>query len=123
MNAESTQPISESEIARTEELFRQHLRLVGMNATRHRIAITRAFLQAPGPISASDLLYVVKRSDLFIASSTVRNTLKTIVACGLAKEVISPDGVTLYEHEQSRCLHRHLTCKDCGQVIEEQKQS
>jgi Fur family ferric uptake transcriptional regulator len=123
MNDESTRQLPESEIARTEELFRQHLRLVGMNATNHRVAIMRAFLRAPGPISAQDLLYLVKRSDLFIASSTVRNTLKTFVACGLAKESLDPNGVTRYEHEHNPCTHRHLVCKDCGAVVEEQKQS
>lgn len=115
--------VSPSEIARAEELLRQHLRLVGMKSTKQRTAIVRAFLQAPEPVSANDLLYLVKKNDLFIAFGTVYRTMKTIVACGLGREVVAPDGTTRYQHEHNQCLHQHLVCKDCGQVIEEQKES
>jgi Fe2+ or Zn2+ uptake regulation protein len=117
MKVEQTRIASQSEIARAETQFRQHLRLVGMKTTKQRSTIVRCFLQAGEPISARDLLYVVKKDDLFISMGTVIGTLKTLVACGMAKEVISPDGVTLYEHEQSQCLHRHLVCKDCGAEV------
>jgi Fe2+ or Zn2+ uptake regulation protein len=85
-----------------------------MKTTKQRSTIVRCFLQAGEPISARDLLYVVKKDDLFISMGAVIGTLKTLVACGMAKEGISPDGVTLYQHELSQCLHRHLVCKDCG---------
>jgi Fur family ferric uptake transcriptional regulator len=123
MSAKEMPSVSPVEMDRAEELLRQHLRLVGMKSTKQRSAIVRAFLGAPEPISAHDLLYLVKKDDLFIAFGTVYRTLKTIVACGLGKEVISPDGATRYQHERNRCLHRHLICKDCGAVIEDQKES
>jgi Fe2+ or Zn2+ uptake regulation protein len=115
--------VSPSEITHAEEFFHQQLRRVGMHFSKRRRVVVRAFLRAPGPVSAHDLLYLVKKEDVFIAFGTVYRTLKTIVACGLGREVASPDGVTRYEHEHSRCLHRHLVCKDCGAVIEEQKES
>jgi Fur family transcriptional regulator, ferric uptake regulator len=123
MSPKEMRLVSPSEVAHAEELLRQHLRLVGMKNTKQRSAIVHAFLRAPEPVSAHDLLYLVKKDDLFIAFGTVYRTLKTIVACGLAKELISPDGATRYEHEHNRCVHRHMVCKDCGLVIEEQKQS
>ena len=115
--------VSPSEIARAEELLLQQFRRVGMHFSKRRRVVFRAFLQAPEPVSARDLLYLVKKDDLFVCMGTVRNTLKTIVACGIAKEVASPDGVTLYEHEHNPCSHRHLVCKDCGAVVEEQRES
>jgi len=122
MSPEATPAVSSSEIARAEELFHQQLRRVGMHFSQRRRIVVRAFLRAPEPMSAHELLYLVKKEDLFIAFGTVYRTLKTIVACGLGKEVISPDGTTRYEHEHNRCLHRHLVCKDCGAVVEEQQQ-
>jgi Fur family transcriptional regulator, ferric uptake regulator len=123
MNAEEMTLASPVEIDRAEELLRQHLRLVGMKNTKQRSAIVRAFLRAQKPVTAHDLLYLVKKDDVFIAFGTVYRTLKTIVACGLGREVASPDGAIRYEHEHNRCLHRHLVCKDCGAMIAEQKES
>ena len=123
MNLEQARTVSEPELVRTEELLRQHLRLLGMQFSERRRVVFRAFLQAPEPVSARDLHYLVKKDDLFVSFGTVCNTLKTIVACGLGKEVVSPDGTTRYEHEHSRCLHPHLVCKDCGAIVEEHTQS
>jgi Ferric uptake regulator family len=65
--------------------------------------------------------YLIKEDDLFIGFTTVYRTLKTIVACGLGKEVISADAITRYVHDN--CRHRHLVCKDYGAVVEEQNAS
>jgi Fe2+ or Zn2+ uptake regulation protein len=123
MSPKEVRLVSAEEVAHADKLLTQQLRHVGMYRSKQRSVILRAFLHAPQPISAKDLLYLVKKEDLFISFGAVYRTLKTLVACGLGRDVISPDGTTLYEHKHNQCLHRHLVCKDCGQVIEEQKES
>jgi Fe2+ or Zn2+ uptake regulation protein len=123
MSSKEVQLVSPEEIAHADNLLTEQLRRVGMYRSKQRSIILRTFLHAPQPISAKDLLYLVKKEDLFISFGAVYRTLKTLVACGLGREVISPDGATHYEHEHNQCLHRHLVCKDCGQAIEEQKES
>jgi Fur family ferric uptake transcriptional regulator len=66
---------------------------------------------------------LVKKEDLNIGFTTVYRTLKIIVGCGMGQALPSVDGVTRYEHEYSRCTHRHLVCKDCGAVIDTENQN
>ena len=85
-----------------------------------RSTILRVFLQTTEPISAHELLCLVKKDDVFIGFTTVYRTLKTIVACGLGKEVISAGAVARYVHDH--CSHRHLVCKDCGAAVDVEDQ-
>jgi Fe2+ or Zn2+ uptake regulation protein len=79
------------------------------------------FLQTTEPISARELLYLIKEDNLFICFTTVYRTLKMIVACGLGKEVISAGAITRYVHDH--CSHRHLVCKDCGAAVDVEEQN
>jgi Fe2+ or Zn2+ uptake regulation protein len=108
--------ISPGEIDRAEELLSQQLRRLGMKRTKQRSTVLHVFLQTTEPISAHELLCLVKKDDVFTGFTTVYRALKTIVACGLSKEVISADGIARYVH--NHCSHRHLVCKDCGVVVD-----
>ncbi|HXM63006.1 MAG TPA: transcriptional repressor [Terriglobales bacterium] len=108
--------VSPGEIERAEDLLSQQLRRLGMKRTKQRSTILRVFLQTTEPISAHELLYLIKEDDLLIGFSTVYRTLKTIIACGLGKEVISADAVARYAHDH--CSHPHLVCKDCGALVD-----
>jgi Fe2+ or Zn2+ uptake regulation protein len=113
--------LSPGEIDRAEELLSQQLKRIGMKRTKQRSTVLRVFLQTTEPISAHELLCLVKKDDVFIAFTTVYRTLKTIVACGLAKEVIPAGASARYVHEH--CSHRHhLVCKDCGAVVDVEEQ-
>jgi Fe2+ or Zn2+ uptake regulation protein len=120
MHPNALRVISPGEIDRAEELLSQQLRRLGMKRTKQRSTILRVFLQTTEPISAHELLYLIKKDDLFIGFTTVYRTLKTIVACGLGKEVISVGSVPRYVHDH--CSHRHLVCKDCGVVVDVEDQ-
>lgn len=101
-----------------EQAFRTYLRSVGMKATRQRSVVLRVFLSTTKPVSVLDLLYPVKADDLNVSFHCVYQTLKLIVASGLATEITSAKGVMQYLHESTaQCSHHHLVCKDCGATI------
>jgi len=120
MHPNALRVISPGEIDRAEELLSQQLRRLGMKRTKQRSTILRVILQTTEPISAHELLYLIKKDDLFIGFTTVYRTLKTIVACGLGKKVISDGAVPRYVHDH--CSHRHVVCKDCGAVVDVKEQ-
>jgi len=122
MNPNALRVLSQGEIDRAEELLSQQLRHLGMKRTKQRSTILRVFLQTTEPISAHELLYLIKEDNLFIGFTTVYRALKTIVACGLGKEVISFGDIPRYVHDH--CSHRHhLVCKDCGAVVDVEEQN
>lgn len=121
MNPNALRVISPGEIDRAEELLSQQLRRLGMRRTKERSTILRVFLQTAEPISAHELLCLVKKDDVFTSFTTVYRMLKTIVACGLGKEVICADAIARYLHDH--CSHRHLVCKDCGAAVDAEAQN
>lgn len=116
MHPNALRVLSPGEIVRAEELLSRQLGRLGMKRTKQRSTVLRVFLQTTEPTSAHELLYLIKEEDLFIGFTTVYRTLKTIVACGLGKEVISTDAIARYVHDH--CSHRHVVCKDCGALVD-----
>jgi Fur family ferric uptake transcriptional regulator len=115
---EGMRTVSPAQLDAAEARLRSELHRVGLKHTEQRSLVLRAFLSTAEPVSVTDLLYLVKKEDLNIAFTTVYRTLKVIVDCGMGQAVSSVGGVTRYEHEYSRCAHRHLVCKDCGAVMD-----
>jgi Fe2+ or Zn2+ uptake regulation protein len=59
------------------------------------------------------------QEDRNVSFSVIYRILKLMVACGLAHEIKSADGVTRYTHDVSEtCSHAHFACKDCGALID-----
>ena len=117
-----TVSISPVELEHAEEQLRKELRKVGMKWSSERGAVLHTLLQnAAEPVSASEFHFSLKRQHPNVSFATVYRTLKTLVACGMAKELEgSPDGITRYTHQhpETHCDHQHLVCKDCGAAIE-----
>jgi len=115
--------VSPAEAARADDLLSHHLRRVGMYRSKQKSVVLWSLLRSPEPISAQDLFYLVKQEDLFIGLGTVYRTLQTLVACGLAAETVGTDGTRLYaaKLDAEVCTHPHLTCKDCGALVEAQE--
>jgi len=101
-----------------ERKFTQQLRSLGKNSSRQRSVVLRAFLRQEKPVSAQELLYPVKQEDMTVSFGTVYHTLRLLVACGLAREIVSANHPTKYERATAQCKHSHLVCKDCGAVVE-----
>jgi Fe2+ or Zn2+ uptake regulation protein len=102
-----------------DRTFQKYLRSVGMNRTEQRSIVLRVFFQTTKPHSAPELLYPVKQEDVNVSLATIYSILKLLVACGLAHETKSADGVARYTRDTSEtCGHTHLVCKDCGALVD-----
>jgi Fe2+ or Zn2+ uptake regulation protein len=113
---ESRDKVIDETILSKEQVFRSHLRAIGMKSTGKRTLVLRVFLKTIKPISVLDLHYLAKAEDLKVSYHCVHRTLKLIVASGLATEIRAGD-TTQYQHELAQCTHEHLACKDCGATI------
>ncbi len=98
-----------------EKQFTQQLRSLGRHGSRQRTVVLRAFLREEKPVTAQELLYPVKQEDI--------HTLRLLVACGLAREIVSAKNPTQYERVSAQCNHSHLVCKDCGAIVEKDLRS
>jgi Fe2+ or Zn2+ uptake regulation protein len=105
-----------------ERQFYAYWRSIRTNRSTQRVAVCLGFLRMTKPVSATDLLYVVKQEDVTVSLGAVWTTLKLMVACGLAREMPGPRRGTLFAHVETvaACGHRHLVCKDCGAAIDPQ---
>ena len=110
-------------LAEMEKQFTQKLRSLGKNGSRQRNIVLRAFLRQEKPVSAQELLYPVKQEDISVSFGTVYHTLRLLVACGLAREIVSAAHSTKYERATVQCNHAHLVCKDCGAIIQAQPEA
>jgi Fur family ferric uptake transcriptional regulator len=102
-----------------DKTFRKYLHSMRMKNTEQRSVVLRVFFRMTKPLSAAELLYPVKQEDVSISFSAIWRALKLLVACGLAHEIQSTDGVIRYAHDLSEtCSHAHLVCKDCGALVD-----
>ncbi len=101
-----------------EKQFTQKLRSLGKNSSRQRSVVLRAFLREEKPVTAQELLYPVKQEDITVSFGTVYHTLRLLVACGLAREIVSAKDPTQYELATAQCNHSRLVCKDCGAIVQ-----
>jgi Fur family ferric uptake transcriptional regulator len=101
-----------------EKQFTQKLRSLGKNSSRQRSVVLRAFLRQEKPVSAQELLYPVKQEDISVSFGTVYHTLRLLVDCGLAHEIVSANHPTRYERATAHCNHAHLVCKECGAIVQ-----
>ena len=49
---------------------------------------------------------------------TVFRTLKSLTACGIAREITLGDGLTRFEHSYHHPHHHHIVCTECHKAIE-----
>ncbi|MDR1726687.1 MAG: transcriptional repressor [Acidobacteriota bacterium] len=100
------------------EMFRVWLRQNGLKRTYQKELILETFLGAEGHLSVDDIYTLVKKKDRRVGSVTVFRTLKSLAACGIAREVTLGDGLTRFEHGHRHPPHHHIVCTRCGRVIE-----
>jgi Fur family transcriptional regulator, ferric uptake regulator len=100
------------------ELFYEYLRQNGLKKTRQKDLILDTFLANEGHMSVEDIYALVKKKDKRVGIVTVFRTLKSLTACGIAKEISLGDGLTRFEHCYRHPLHHHIICTQCLRVIE-----
>jgi Fur family ferric uptake transcriptional regulator len=101
-----------------KELFCDFLRRNGLKRTHQKELILETFLANEGHMSVEDIYALVKKRDRKVGIVTVFRTLKTLKACGIAKEIALGDGLTRFEHSYHHPLHHHIICTECQGVIE-----
>jgi Fur family transcriptional regulator, ferric uptake regulator len=100
------------------ELFYSYLRQNGLKKTYQKDLILETFLNTEGHLSVEDIYALVKKRDKKVGVVTVFRTLKSLTACGIAKEITLGDGLTRFEHSYHHPHHHHIVCTECHRAIE-----
>jgi Fur family transcriptional regulator, ferric uptake regulator len=100
------------------EVFYAYLRQNGLKKTYQKDLILETFLNAEGHLSVEDIYGLVKKRDKRVGVVTVFRTLKSLTACGIAREITLGDGVTRFEHRYHHPHHHHVVCTQCHKTIE-----
>jgi Fur family ferric uptake transcriptional regulator len=100
------------------ELFYTYLRQNGLKKTHQKDLILATFLNTEGHLSVEDLYALVRKKDKKVGIVTVFRTLKTLTACGIAREINLGDGLTRFEHSYHHPHHHHIVCTECHKAIE-----
>jgi Fur family ferric uptake transcriptional regulator len=100
------------------ELFYSYLRQNGLKKTYQKDLILETFLNTEGHLSVEDIYALVKKKDKKVGVVTVFRTLKSLAACGIAKEIMLGDGLTRFEHNYHHPPHHHIVCTECNRAIE-----
>ncbi len=103
---------------REAEVFYAYLRQHGLKKTYQRDLILDTFLSSEGHLSVEEVYALVKKRDKKIGVVTVFRTLKSLVACGIAREITLGNGVTRFEHAYQHPRHHHIICTRCHRIIE-----
>jgi Fur family ferric uptake transcriptional regulator len=101
-----------------QDFFHAYLRQNGLKKTHQKDLILEIFLDAEGHLSVEDVYDLVKQRDKRVGIVTVFRTLKSLTACGLAREVHLGDGLTRFEHSYRHPDHHHIVCTQCRKAIE-----
>src|SRR4030095_9041799 len=100
------------------QVFREHIHKKGLKRTAQRDLILDVFLRIEEHLSSEDLYRLVKQEDPTVGQTTVYRTLKLLTDAGLGRGVRFGDGRTHYEHNYKHQHHDHMTCSECGKIIE-----
>ncbi|HSW38210.1 MAG TPA: transcriptional repressor [Acidobacteriota bacterium] len=100
------------------ELFYSYLRQNGLKKTYQKDLILDTFLNTEGHLSVEDIYALVKKRDRKVGVVTVFRTLKSLTACGIAREITLGDGLTRFEHRYQHPNHHHIVCTECHRAIE-----
>jgi Fur family ferric uptake transcriptional regulator len=100
------------------ELFYSYLRQNGLKKTYQKDLILETFLNTEGHHSVEDIYALVKKKDKKVGVVTVFRTLKSLTACGIAREITLGDGLTRFEHSYHHPPHHHIVCTECHRAIE-----
>ena len=100
------------------ELFYSYLRQNGLKKTYQKDLILETFLNTEGHLSVEDIYALVKKKDKKVGVVTVFRTLKSLTACGIAREITLGDGLTRFEHSYHHPHHHHIVCTECHRAIE-----
>ena len=86
--------------------------------------LVQVFCDSKEPLSAKEMLYLVKRLDPMLSFGTVYRFLTLLAASGLVETIPRERrGPVRYQKisapvQVGQCKHAHLVCKDCGAIVQ-----
>ncbi len=110
--------ITPLEVARDAALerFRAWLDSRGQSATPQRLAVARAVLGAPSPVSAEDVVECLRAQGPAPGVATVYRALDALVSCGLAQEENRHEGFRRFRAVRDDEPSEELLCTRCGRL-------
>lgn len=100
------------------EYLQQRLRDHGFRITTERSTILRSIFDDPDHFDAEGLLDRLRTSGAAVSRATVYRTLTCLVDAGLLRRYEPGDRGAEYEPTVGKEHHEHMTCVECGTVIE-----
>lgn len=105
-------------LGREKQIFLDSLRARGMRVTSERLALLDEMFSQHGHLDAEQLFDRMKAHGHKISRATVYRNLDLLVDCGLARKYRLGQDRFLYEHVHPGQSHDHISCRQCGQVVE-----
>lgn len=98
--------------------FIELLRERGMRVTRERLAVLDEVFSQHAHLDADQIFARMRAHGHKISRATVYRNLDLLVECGLVRKYRLGQDRYLYEHVHAGQYHDHITCRECGQVVE-----
>lgn len=105
MSIENKPRLERDEVAK---LLSQH----GLKPTQQRVVVAEVLLAQPTHLSADQIIATLRHAGERISKATVYNTLKSLVECGLVKEIHLDPVRSVYD--STRAAHHHFHDMDSG---------
>ena len=99
-------------------IFLEVLRKRGMRVTSARLALLDEVFSQHGHLDAEQLLERMRVYGHTISRATIYRNLELLVECGLVRKFRLGQDRFLYEHVHPGQTHDHISCRECGQVVE-----
>jgi Fur family ferric uptake transcriptional regulator len=95
-----------------------HPRGTRVRGTKQAVAVAAAMASLPGFRSAQEIHAELRRQGETVGLTTVYRHLLVLSEQGVIDTIRDPSGESLYRQCGSTAHHHHLTCRECGQVVE-----
>lgn len=105
-------------IEHERKIFLEALRRRGMRVTSARLALLDEVFSQHGHLDAEQLLERMRVYGHQISRATIYRNLELLVECGLVRKYRLGRDRFLYEHVHPGQIHNHISCRECGQVVE-----
>ncbi len=92
------------------------LRSKGFRITKVRRSIIETLADAPQPLSALELLQLLKTTHAKLNKTTIYRELDFLVSNSLVSQIDILEGMKRYELVTSSHHHHHLVCTDCNVI-------
>ena len=101
-----------------ERRLQDYIQHGGGRVTETRKLILEAIYETHSHFSGDDIFIRLNEKGYEVSRASIFRTLPLLVEAGLLRESVSNERHKHYEHTWGHTHHEHLTCSECGRVIE-----